>query len=107
MAHYTSKTQGNYHPHIVCKLCKYCIFSQEGKESKYCQEFMQHARLLDDSLDESDPEGGGYKRRKNKSKRKNKRSLRRHMSKRSNMRRKNKNKKVTKRMRKSRRRARR
>ena len=49
-------------------------------------------------------QGGGYKRRKNKSKRKNKRSVRRLMSKRFNMRRKNKNKKVTKRMRKSRRR---
>ena len=100
--HYTSKTQEV--PHVVCKLCKYCIFQQEGKESTYCQDFMQDAKLLDDSLDDSDPEGGGYKHSKNKSKRKNKRSVRRRMSKRSNMRRKNKNKKVTKRMRKSRRR---
>jgi hypothetical protein len=50
-------------------------------------------------------QGGGYKRRKNKSKRKNKRSVRRRIKKRSNICRKNK--KVTKRLRKSRRRVRR
>ena len=105
MFHYTSKTQSKYHPHRVCKLCKYCVLSRQGKESEECIQYMDEANLLDDSLSDSDPEGGGYKRRKNKSKRKNKRSLRRRRtSKRSNIRRKNKNKKVTKRLRKSRRR---
>jgi hypothetical protein len=95
-------------PFIVCKLCKYCVFSHEGKESNDCVQYMYDAKLVDGSLSDSDPEGGGYKHRKNKSKRKNKRSLRRRRtSKRSNIRRKNKNKKVTKRMRKSRRHARR
>jgi hypothetical protein len=101
MAQYTSAKQNPYSPHMVCKLCKYCVFSQQGKESDNCKQYMYDAKLLDDSLDKSDPEGGGYKHRKNK------RSLRRRRTiKRSNIRRKNK--KVTKRLRKShRRRARR
>jgi len=49
MAEYTSATQNPYSPHMVCKLCKHCVFSEQGKDSKECKDYMEEAKFVDDS----------------------------------------------------------
>jgi hypothetical protein len=49
MYQYTRPNQNPYGPDIVCKLCKHCVFSEQGKDSKECKDYMEEAKFVDDS----------------------------------------------------------
>jgi hypothetical protein len=49
MAEYTHPNQNPYRPHMVCKLCKYCVLNQRGKDSEECKKYMEEAKFVDDS----------------------------------------------------------